>query len=93
MRFAKTESPTIPQPPMGQCNIQNHQMQTMQCNNRDGKQERFLMSPEAIREFSQVKANTLPQIDKKGKVHNENLATLKQSFNFKHLFYRIFIIS
>ena len=41
----------------------------MQCNTKDGKQERFIMSPEAIREFSQVKANSLPQIDKKGKVH------------------------
>ena len=84
MRFAKTEVPTIVQPSMGQCNnIPNQQMQTLQCNNKDGKQERFIMSSEAIREFSQVKANSLPQVDKKGKVHNKNLAILKQSLNFK----------
>ena len=84
MRFAKTVEPRIAQPSIGQCNnVQSQQLQTLQCNNKDGKQDRFIMSPEAIREFSQVKANSLPQVDKKGKVHNENLATLKQSFNFK----------
>ena len=71
LRFAKTVEPTIAQPSIGQCNnVQSQQLQTLQCNNKDGKQDRFIMSPEAIREFSQVKANSLPlnSIDKKGKV-------------------------